>query len=198
MNGKLVLACAISGLALSAFGATTATANTGPPPDPELSVQSESELTPGAAVTVRAVCHEPEFTSSAISSPALTAEAVSRAPGAPWYEPMNAAGKINDNAKAGTYPVSFVCGIATVTVEFTVVDNPAPPTGTTPPQVSPRPKGAADTGSLDPAPEQGPDAGVLALGGTLPKSGQPAGDPKRVPVESADRSGPTETLGTHQ
>lgn len=170
MNGRFVLACAISGLALSTFGATTAHA--GPPPDPSIGVLSDGELTPGAAVTVSAVCPDEGFTSSAVTSPALTAEAISRAPSDPMYDPMTAAGKINDNAKAGTYPVSFVCGGATISAEFTVVADPeqpppAEPPSTAPPQVSPRPEGAADTGSLDPAPDQGPDAGVVALGGMV-------------------------------
>ena len=43
---------------------------------------------------------------------------------------------------------------------------PQPPPGEeAPPQVSPKPEGAPDTGSLDPAPSQGPDAGVVVLGG---------------------------------
>ncbi len=40
------------------------------------------------------------------------------------------------------------------------VDAPAPPQ-----QVPVTPRGGADTGSLDPAPQQGSDAGVIALGG---------------------------------
>jgi glucose/arabinose dehydrogenase len=39
-------------------------------------------------------------------------------------------------------------------------DAPAPPQ-----QVPVTPRGGADTGSLDPAPQQGSDAGVIALGG---------------------------------
>lgn len=50
-------------------------------------------------------------------------------------------------------------------------DSPAPPTtgpvDTPPQQVPVPPKGGADTGSLDVATEQGPDAGVVALGGMV-------------------------------
>ena len=167
MNKRLIFAGIATGIAFTALGAVPAGATAGPPVG-EISVVDEV-ITPGQKVTVRAVCIYGEFTSSEISSPVLTAPALSRKEGDLWETPMTVQGTVSSDAKPGVYSVSFTCA-EKVTGEFTVVAGEEPPTtppppANTPPQVPVKPKGAADTGSLDPAPSPGPDGTVVALGG---------------------------------
>lgn len=170
MNKRLIFAGIATGIAFTALGTVPASATAGPPHG-EISVVDEV-ITPGQKVTIRAVCIYGEFTSSEISSPVLTAPPLSRKEGDLWTTPMTVQGTVSSDAAPGVYPISFTCA-EKWTGEFTVVaaeEPPAPPSGeepapNAPPQVPVRPKGAADTGSLDPAPVQGPDGAVVALGG---------------------------------
>jgi hypothetical protein len=137
--------------------------------EPSIEVTSDTALTPGAKVTVIARCTDPEFTSSAVTSPALTTDDVIPGPGraADPDDALMATGWINSDARPGTYPISFTCRGVEVTGRFTVVAGTAPVA-----QVPVKPKGAADTGSLETASvdatsDDGPGIGVLALGGVV-------------------------------
>ncbi len=167
MDKRLIFAGIATGIAFTALGAVPAGATAGPPVG-EISVVDEV-IKPGQKVTISALCIWSQFTSSEISSPALTAPTLSRKEGDIWSTPMTVQGTVGSDIAPGTYPISFTCA-EKVTGEFTVVAGEEPPTtppppANTPPQVPVKPKGAADTGSLDPAPSQGPDGVVVALGG---------------------------------
>jgi hypothetical protein len=120
----------------------------------------DRRIKPGQEVRVSASCRDPRFTSSKIVSPVLTAPDFVRKEGETADRVLFAMGRIAADAEPGTYPISFTCVDREVTGEFTVTANV-----TAPAQVPVKPKGAADTGSLDPAPEQGPGGVALTLGG---------------------------------
>lgn len=127
--------------------------------EPFIDVLSDKAITPGSKVTVSAMCGDPEFAGSKVTSTALTAPDLVRAPGQDLDERFTSNGRINADVKPGKYDVTFTCA----GMESTA---PAPP----PAQVPVKPKGAADTGALDtatvaPTSDEGPGIGVLALGG---------------------------------
>lgn len=135
--------------------------------EPFIDVTSKTALTPGAEVTVTARCADLEFTSSKVTSSALTVDDLVAGPGWTPDEALVATGTINGDAEPGVHEVTFTCGEGTSTAPFTVVAGNAPVAPVANPQVPVKPKGAADTGTLDTAAtsDQGPNAGVLALGG---------------------------------
>jgi hypothetical protein len=138
--------------------------------EPFIDVTSKTALTPGAKVTVTARCADPEFTRSKVTSPALKVDDLVAGPNWNPDEALVATGTINANAKPGRHEVTFTCGEGDSQGFFTVVAGNAPVAPVANPQVPVKPKGAADTGSVDtatvaPAADQGLNAGVLALGG---------------------------------
>ncbi len=108
----------------------------------------DDEIKPGQEVRVAANCQHPDFLSSRIESPVLTAPPVVREDPANLTGPMFSMGRIAADAKPGTYSITFWCVDEKTTDEFTV-------SGDTPnktqkkAQVPVKPKGAADTGDLD-------------------------------------------------
>ena len=121
---------------------------------------------PGQQITIRAFCTDESYGPGVPNAQGLLVPMLARSEGATVEDPIVGFGSVAADAKPGTYEISFLCG-DWVTGEYTIVAANAPTTRPVAPapQVPVKPKGAADTGSLDPAPEQGPDAGVLALGG---------------------------------
>lgn len=115
---------------------------------------------PGQDVSIAARCQDPEFTGSKVTSPALTAPDIVRKDGDYPSNSHFVTGKVAADAEPGTHRVSITCAGREVTGEFTVTAGDVPP----PAQVPVKPKGAADTGSAEPAHAQ-QDLGVLALGG---------------------------------
>jgi hypothetical protein len=105
----------------------------------------------GQEVRVAASCQTDEFVSSAIDSPVLTAPDLVRKNGAPADSVLFSKGRIAEDAKPGTHPISFTCVDREVTGEFTVVAEKAEQQGRPAAQVPVRPKGAPETGSLDQA-----------------------------------------------
>lgn len=140
--------------------------------NPELHVNPTKGL-PGAKTEILMLCGSPTGEVKA-TSPALKVgklEAVPQKPGdvVPW---VRATATVQD-VKPGTYPITMKCGGAEFTTKatFTVLAKDAPaPAPKNKAQIPVKPKGAADTGSLDnpaktaaPAEENGPNA--LVLGG---------------------------------
>jgi hypothetical protein len=128
----------------------------------------------GQDVRISATCLDPRFVSSKITSPILTAPDVVRREGDPVNGPLESVGKVAADAKPGTYPVSFVCLDVSVTEQLIIVADDKAPTavqaaakpGSKPQakaQVPVKPKGAADTGSLDEVATQTTDDGPGAL-----------------------------------
>jgi hypothetical protein len=136
--------------------------------EPFIEVTSDTALTPGAKVTVTARCADLEFAGSTITSPALTAGDLVAGPGWTPDDALVATGRINSDAKPGMHDIAFTCGEGESNGSFTVVAGTAPVVPVA--QVPVKPKGAADTGSLETASinaasDQGPGIGVFALGG---------------------------------
>jgi hypothetical protein len=168
MKTRFVSACAATGIALMAFGATTAAAESTERPYAAIGIDDDI-IKSGQEVRVSASCQDPKFTSSKIHSPVLTAPDLVRAQGAPADSVLFSMGKIAANTKPGTYPISFTCVDREITGEFTVDadKNPAPTTA----QVPVKPQGAANTGSLDqpaaaPASSDGSGAPLIGVGAT--------------------------------
>lgn len=117
-------------------------------------------IKPGQEVTVVASCQDEAFTSSTVASDVLTAEDLVRKDGDDSHTPLFGTGHIAKDAKPGTYQLSFTCAGETVTGDFVIVaDQPEPGNDD---QVPVKPKGPADTGSLDaPAGQHGADTGLL-------------------------------------
>jgi hypothetical protein len=116
----------------------------------------------GQEVRVAASCQDPNFVSSKIVSPVLTAPDFTRAKGEPLDGVLFSEGKISADANPGTYPISFICVDREVTGEFTVVAADAKPAAVKA-QVPVKPKGAADTGSLE-QPAANNDALLIGAG----------------------------------
>jgi hypothetical protein len=104
-------------------------------------------IKPGQEVRVSASCQDPRFASSKIVSPVVVAPDLIRKKGEPVDNVLSSMGRIAVDAKPGTYPISFTCVGREVSGKFTVVADKKPAAVTN--QVSVKPKGAADTGSLD-------------------------------------------------
>lgn len=117
---------------------------------------TDKVIKPGQEVQVTAGCHDARFESSKIESPVLTAPDFVREKGQPVDAVLFSEGKIAENTKPGTYPISFTCVDRKITNEFTVV------AGSASAQVPVKPKGAPETGSL--APEDGDSSGALLAG----------------------------------
>jgi hypothetical protein len=125
MNARFVFACAATGLALTAFGATTASAeesNTG-----NLGF-FDNPARPGQEVGFFGGCDDPDFVSAKLVSDALTAdEAFGTDDGEGGWK-FQGAGTVPEDTKPGEYPVSYQCGTTTVTAPLTVVaDEPGDP-----------------------------------------------------------------------
>lgn len=136
--------------------------------EPFIDVTSKTALTPGAKVTVTARCADLEFTSAKVTSPALKVDDLVAGPNWTPDEALVATGTINANAEPGRHEVTFTCGEGASQGFFTVVAGNAPVAPVANPQVPVKPKGSADTGTLETAAapsDQGPNADVLALGG---------------------------------
>jgi hypothetical protein len=123
-------------------------------------------IKPGQEVRVSASCQDPKFTSSKIVSAVLTAPDLVREKGQPVDGVLFSMGKIDADAKPGTYPISFTCIDVNVAGEFTIMaeSKPAPVNNA---QVPVKPKGAADTGALEQraaAPASNDDSGALLIG----------------------------------
>lgn len=123
-------------------------------------------IKPGQEVQVTAGCHDDRFTGSKIESPVLTAPDFVRKKGDLMTHVYFSDGKIAEDAKPGTYPISFTCVDRKITNEFTVVAEDVKAE----PQVPVKPVGAPETGSLDPAPADDSD-GMLAPAMTLVAAG---------------------------
>jgi len=169
MNSRLISACALAGIALTVFGASSATAE-------EVNKGSMgfigNTLGRGETVEINGSCDDPNFTSAPVVSDVLDMPDLSGTDDGAGGYLLTSTGKVKDDAAYGTWPVHFMCGTTKVETTFTVVgsDAPAPPAQTDAPapppaQIPVTPKGAADTGSLDAAPDQDSNTGVLALGG---------------------------------
>lgn len=120
-------------------------------------------IKPGQEVRVAASCQSDEFVRSTINSPVLTAPDLVREKGEPADSVLFSMGRISEDAKPGTYPISFICVDREVTGEFTVVADEKPkPQAKPAAQVPVKPKGAPETGSLDKAaPAEDSSIGVV-------------------------------------
>jgi hypothetical protein len=130
----------------------------------------DDEIKPGQEVRVAATCKNPDFVSSVIVSPVLTAPDLVREEGKPVDSVLFSMGRIAADAKPGTYPISFVCTTRKIIGEFTVVGDPTP--APVKAQIPVKPKGAADTGSLAqpaaaPASEDGSDVLLIGAGAAV-------------------------------
>jgi LPXTG-motif cell wall-anchored protein len=124
---------------------------------------------PGQQITIRAFCTDESYGPGVPNAQGLLVPMLARSEGATVEDPIVGFGSVATDAKPGKYEISFLCG-DWVTGEYTIVAANAattPPT-TRPvapaPQVPVKPKGAADTGSLDPA-DSNTGAIALTLGG---------------------------------
>jgi hypothetical protein len=147
------------------------------PKPPFAAIGVTGVIEPGREILVGARCQDPDFVESAVESPVLTAAGnLVRKAGDPIEAVMSVLAKIDDDAKPGTYPISFHCVDRNVTGEFTVSapgEPPAPGEPSVPgepsapggaqPQVPVKPQGPADTGSLQPA-DSGDGTAVVAVG----------------------------------
>jgi len=122
---------------------------------------------PGQQITIRAYCTDENYIPSVPDAKGLLVPALARSEGATLEDPIIGFGSVEPNATPGKYKITFQCG-GQVSGEYTIVAANAP-TSPVPPQAQPqvpvKPKGAADTGSLDPAPESNGGALALTLGG---------------------------------
>jgi hypothetical protein len=154
MKAGLVLACAASGGALMMHGTATS-------PYAVIGVTDEI-ITPGQVVRVIAGCADPAFVRSRIISPVLAAPDLVRESNDPAAA-LFSSGKIADDAKPGTYPISFTCVDREIKNEFTVVAA----TGKPVPVTSSR---APDPGLSEEAPGDNSD-GLLVRAVTLVAAG---------------------------
>lgn len=132
---------------------------------------AEEKVVPGQDVTIRAVCTDPSFTRSWTHSSVLEIVDpwITREDGANPADPMTLKARVKPDTAPGTYEIFFDC-VGYTDGEFTVQAAASSPTTRPIPvaqQVPVKPKGAADTGSLDaaPSPEPNSSAITVALGG---------------------------------
>jgi hypothetical protein len=122
-------------------------------------------INPGQEVRVSASCHDSRFVSSKIVSPVVTAPDFVREKDEPVDGVLFSTGKIASDAKPGTYPISFTCVDREISGEFTVTA--APVKNSPKPQVPVKPKGPADTGSLEQSvPDDSSSALLIGAGAT--------------------------------
>ncbi|MGW0518260.1 hypothetical protein [Crossiella sp. NPDC003009] len=114
-----------------------------------IGVQDKS-IRAGQDIVVRAICQDPKYTGSAVTSSVLDVPPLKGEPG----KTHASDGRVKPGTKPGKHTLSFVCGGKTVTGTFEVLPGQRRP-GTTPrkpvetkpaDQVKVKPKGAADTG----------------------------------------------------
>ncbi|MBB4906909.1 hypothetical protein [Actinophytocola algeriensis] len=183
MKVRFVLACAVAGLALTAFGAGSASAEGdtalgegavarfqtyGQAEEPYTAIGIDDDvIKAGQEVRVAASCQTEEFVSSKIISPALIAPDLVREKGAPANSVLMSMGRIHAEVPAGIYPISFTCADREVTGQFTVVADEEPePRARPAAQVPVKPKGAPETGSLDQAaPAEDGNLGIVVGAG---------------------------------
>jgi hypothetical protein len=123
---------------------------------------------PGAKVNIGVLCSEPV----PVTSKALEVGKLEPALEYDVDNPRYAATATVKDVKPGVYDVATNCGSAEITTTFTVLGDAPAPAPKAKAQVPVKPKGAADTGSLDrpavrtAAPAEGSDTGLLVLGGS--------------------------------
>lgn len=122
---------------------------------------------PGQKFTIRAYCTDESYGPGVPNAKGLFVPMLARSEGATLEDPIIGFGEVDPKATPGEYKISFTCG-GEVSGEYTIVaaDAPTTPPTTRPvtnPQVPVKPKGAADTGSLDAAPASESNFGALAL-----------------------------------
>lgn len=106
-------------------------------------------IRPGQEVLVVASCASRDFVNGKVDSPVLVSEDLVREDGGPDGRPLFAKAKVNNDARPGTYPISFTCAEKKVGGEFTVTADSTPAPVKKKAQVPVKPKGAADTGALE-------------------------------------------------
>ena len=130
----------------------------------------------GQEIQVVATCRDPQFVSSGVYSHVMGADDLVRGKGASVNDPMTSKGRVDPVIKPGVYPLSFTCADREIKGEFTIVAGEKPAPAKTEPakktdgaakaQVPVKPKGAADTGSLDAPAEDGVSAVLIGAGAT--------------------------------
>jgi hypothetical protein len=137
-----------------------------PPENPYAAIGiDDDEILAGQEVRVSANCRDPRFVSSQVFSPVLSAPDLVRSEGADITAPMFSVGKVDAHIKPGTFPLSFMCVDREVTGEFTVTEK-TPAKTPVKAQVPVKPKGPADTGSLD-EPESDAHAVLIGAGAAV-------------------------------
>lgn len=120
MNARLVFACAAAGIAMTAFGATTASA------EEETFTGSlgffDDAAKPGGQIEFFGSCDDPDFVSAKLASDVLAADEVFGTDDGNGAWKLNGLATVLDDAKPGSYPVSFQCGTTTVTAQVTIVE----------------------------------------------------------------------------
>lgn len=106
-------------------------------------------IKPGQEVRVSASCQDARFVSSKVVSPVVTAPDLVRDEGDAVDSVLFSMGKVAADTKPGTYPISFTCVDREVSGEFTVVAGDTKKPEPVQAQVPVKPKGPADTGSLE-------------------------------------------------
>ena len=143
-KGSVLFECAPGDVGVAEFTILPAEAE----PYAAIGIQ-DREIRPGQEVLVVASCQDPEFVSSKIESPVLTAPDLVRENGEPANKTLSALGRISVDAKPGTYPISFHCVDRKISGEFTVLGADPAQANPAKPQVPVKPKGAAETGSIE-------------------------------------------------
>jgi hypothetical protein len=118
---KLILACAVAGVAL---GATPAMADSAP-------YKGSIEFTPnvavpGQSVNIFAKCNDPDVKTARVVSRILDAPDLSPRGDGEGYQYLVSDAKVKQGVAAGTYPVSFKCDTVTVTGRLRIVEKPGP------------------------------------------------------------------------
>ena len=118
MNARFVFACAAAGIAMTAFGATTAsadeaagTANLG---------FFDNPARPGQEVGFFGGCSAEDFVSAKLVSDALVADEVFGTDDGEGGWKFQGVGTVPEDTKPGEYPVSYQCGTTTVTANLRI------------------------------------------------------------------------------
>lgn len=121
MNARFVFACAAAGIAMTAFGATTASADeatfTG-----NLGFFADAAR-PGDEIEFFGGCDDQNFVSATLVSDVLVAGEAFGTDDSDGGWKFTGVATILDDAKPGSHPVSFQCGTTTVTADV-VVEEP--------------------------------------------------------------------------
>jgi LPXTG-motif cell wall-anchored protein len=126
-------------------------------------------ITPGQEVRVSASCQDRRFGASKVVSPVVTAPDLVRPHNEGPYDVLFSMGRVAEDAKPGTYPISFTCVDREITGEFTVaagatqaaepVRAQVPVTLASPTETSAREKPTTKAAA---APATGGESGILA------------------------------------